>query len=110
MAQANFFFLRDERKLSQQRLADEFGVAQTQIHSYEKGEYEPDISILNKYADFFDVSVDFVIGRTTHRRNPVSVKEYELSEDEQTLVDTYREMLKSQRHHLVSFLASLKEK
>lgn len=80
-----------------------------QIQSYEKGIYEPDITTLNKYTDFFDVSVNFLLGRTTNRRNPALIIAYGLAEDEQALVDRYRLLLPKQRQHLVGLLDSLKD-
>lgn len=105
----NLRLLREERKLSQQKLADEFGLAQSQIQSYEKNSYEPDISTLNKYADFFDTSVDFLLGHTDIRRRPESVKEYELNAEEQLLVTRHRKLRPNQRRSLAVFLDTLEE-
>lgn len=102
--------LREERKLSQQRLADEFDVSQAQIQNYETGGYQPDIGMLNKYADFFDVSVDFLLGRTELRRKPELVREYDLNAEEQTLVERYRNLRPKQRQSLALFLDTLEDK
>ena len=56
--------LRQEKGLKQEELAKEFGIAQQTISNYEKGIREPDISTLKKMADFFDVSLDFLLGKT----------------------------------------------
>jgi len=106
----NLRLLREERKLSQQRLADEFSLAQSQIHNYENGSYEPDISTLGKYADFFDVSVDFLLGRTLVRHKAEPVREYDLNKAEQTLVDRYRSLRSNQHRSLDLFLDSLEDK
>lgn len=106
----NLRILREERKLSQQRLADEFGLAQSQIHNYENGSYAPDIATLGKYADFFDVSVDFLLGRTPIRHRAEPVEEYELNEAERTLMNRFRGLLPNQRRSLDLFLDSLEDK
>jgi len=106
----NLRLLREEWKLSQQKLADEFEIAQSQIQNYETGGYQPDIDTLNKYADFFNVSVDFLIGRTTIRHKSEPVKDCELNEMEQTLMNRYRSLLPSQRRSLDLFLDSLEDK
>ncbi len=103
----NLRMLREERKLSQQRLADEFELAQSQIHSYENGSYAPDIKTLNKYADFFDVSVDFLLGRTDIRQKAEPVRANDLNEAEQELLDEYRSLLPHQRRALHLFLDAL---
>ena len=56
--------LRAGIKLSQAKLAAKFGVAQSLIARYETGEHLPPLELLIKYADFFDVSMDFLVGRT----------------------------------------------
>lgn len=56
--------LRAGIKLSQAKLAAMFGVAQSLIARYETGEHLPPLELLIKYADFFDVSMDFLVGRT----------------------------------------------
>lgn len=106
----NLRLLREERKLSQQKLADQFELAQSQIQSYETGAYEPDISTLQKYADYFDTSVDFLLGRTSNRRKPESVRDYELNEMEQTLIDRCRRLLPNQQRSLDLFLDILENK
>lgn len=50
-------------KLSQAKLALKFGVAQSLIARYETGEFIPPVELLIKYADFFDVSMDYLVGR-----------------------------------------------
>ena len=56
--------LRVERKLSQQKLADNFGITQQAIFNYENGLSEPDIYMLKQFAAFFHTSVDYIIGYT----------------------------------------------
>ena len=106
----NLRLLREEMKLSQQKLAVEFDIAQSQIQNYETGGYQPDIETLNKYADFFDVSVDFLLGRTDIRRKPEPVTEYALNAEEQELVDRYRGLRPKQRQSLALFLDTLEDK
>jgi len=56
--------LRLERNLSQQKLAENFGITQQAIFNYENGISEPDIYMLKQFADFFHTSVDYLIGYT----------------------------------------------
>lgn len=60
--------LRKARKLSQVRLAMELNLNQNTISRYENGEREPGIAELISIADYFDVSVDYLIGRTDERK------------------------------------------
>lgn len=59
--------LRQEKNISQSALASYLGVTQQTVSAYESGDREPDLETLNKIADFFDVSVDYLLGRTDIR-------------------------------------------
>ena len=55
--------LRNERKLSQEAAAKEFGVVVRAYQRYEYGQREPQLSTLIKMADFYEVSLDYLAGR-----------------------------------------------
>lgn len=55
--------LRKEKGLSQVALAKQLDVDSSTIAKYETGDRFPDVIMLMKLADFFDVSVDYIIGR-----------------------------------------------
>lgn len=56
--------LRKARRITQVRLAMELNMSQNTVSRYESGEREPGIAELIKIADYFDVSVDYMLGRT----------------------------------------------
>ncbi len=56
--------LRKKKGMSQLRLATELNTTQNTISRYETGEREPGIDELIKIAEYFNVSVDYLIGRT----------------------------------------------
>ena len=60
--------LRKKKGISQLRLATELNTTQNTISRYETGEREPGIDELIKLADYFNVSVDYLIGRTENPR------------------------------------------
>lgn len=55
--------LRQEVNLTQGQLADVLGTTQRKISYWESGKIEPDLVSLWAIADFFDVSVDYLLGR-----------------------------------------------
>ncbi|MBQ8284053.1 MAG: helix-turn-helix transcriptional regulator [Clostridia bacterium] len=55
--------LRRENDLTQEKLADILQVTQRKISYWESGKFEPDLISLWKIADFFDISIDILIGR-----------------------------------------------
>lgn len=56
--------LRSENNLTQAQLADILGIAKTTLAAYEQGKSEPNIELLIKMADYFCVTVDYLIGKT----------------------------------------------
>ena len=56
--------LRKKKGISQLRLASDLNTTQNTVSRYETGEREPGIDELIKIADYFNVSVDYLIGRT----------------------------------------------
>ncbi|UQX52314.1 helix-turn-helix transcriptional regulator [Cytobacillus pseudoceanisediminis] len=57
--------LRAEKKLTQRQLADKINVTHVSISGYENGNRSPDTETLEKLADFFEVSVDYLLGRSS---------------------------------------------
>lgn len=56
--------IRKEKGISQLRLAMDLNTSQNTISRYETGEREPGINELIKIADYFNVSIDYLVGRT----------------------------------------------
>ncbi|EAC7100634.1 XRE family transcriptional regulator [Listeria monocytogenes] len=60
----NLMKLRKANNLTQEELAKKLGVARTTYSSYEQNRRMPDIDVQNKIADLFEVSLDYLHGRT----------------------------------------------
>ena len=56
--------LRESIRSSQTNIADMVGLTQSSINRYENGYAEASYKILLWYADHFDVSMDYIFGRT----------------------------------------------
>lgn len=56
--------LRMSRKLSQQELADYLKISKSSVNMYERGEREPGLDLLEEIADFFNVDMDYLIGKS----------------------------------------------
>jgi len=55
--------LREQRKITQQQLADLLQIPRTTLAHYESGRNEMSYDLLCRSADYFNVSVDFLLGR-----------------------------------------------
>ena len=59
--------LRKEKKLSQKQVAQELGISQALLSHYEKGIRECGLDFVIKTAEYYNVSCDFLLGRTPER-------------------------------------------
>ncbi len=77
--------LRKERGLSQKQVADELNVSQALLSHYEKGIRECGLDFLVKIASYYNVSCDYLLGRTPERNgatiNIEDIPEYSEQED-----------------------------
>ena len=56
--------LREARGLSQAKIAEELGLSRFSVYAYEKSKSSPTLDGLNILADYFDVTLDYLLGRT----------------------------------------------
>ena len=85
--------LMAEKKMNSLRLSKEIGGSDRVIGAWRKGEYEPKLESLIRLADFFDVSLDYLAGRSDVRE--MSIKKEpapEISENGQELLKIYNRL------------------
>lgn len=56
--------LRESIGISQAKMAEAIDSTQSSINRYENGQSTPSVEMLCRYADFFDVSLDYIFART----------------------------------------------
>jgi len=72
---------REELGISQKKIAEKIGITQTSVYRYENDLADPSTKALLWYADYFDVSLDYIFGRTdnpqgkTFDYKPENIKE-----------------------------------
>lgn len=71
--------LREEKQISQRELGQFFNLSQSTIAYYETNKKEPNKDTLQRLADYFHVSVDYLLGRTNDPR-PASKTENSLDD------------------------------
>ena len=67
--------LRRERGVSQRTAAGDLGVSQALLSHYENGVREPGLSFVVKACDYYNVSADFILGRTLSREGSMLTSE-----------------------------------
>ena len=96
--------LREEKGVTQKHLADVISVSQQSINKYENHNIEPDIDTLIKMADYFETSVDYIVGHSKIRRKIEIVNSYDLNAEEAKLVEDYRKLSNKQRFSIALIL------
>lgn len=81
-------YLRKSANISQQTLGDAMNVTKVSISGYETGNRKPDTDTLQKLADYFDVSTDYLLGRseTKETRATYHTTEKEITIEEAVLL------------------------
>ena len=59
--------LRQEKNITQRALANHLNITDTAYGFYEQGKNYPNMDILIKLADYFEVSLDYLVGRSEKR-------------------------------------------
>lgn len=81
--------LRKEKKMSQTGLGMVFNISQAVISKYELGQSEPDIQLIIKMADYFNVSVDYLVGKSDKKFNILTD---DLKDDELEILRDYKKL------------------
>lgn len=68
--------LRREKGLLQKDLSDILNMSPSNISNYENGAYWPDLDTICKLADFFQVTTDYLLGRSEYRCPPETLNQY----------------------------------
>lgn len=88
--------LRYENSLTQEQLAEILGIAKNTLCQYEKNKANPSLEIVLKIADYFGVSVDYLLGREDDFGNITIRSEGEkLTPREEELMEILRSMPES---------------
>ena len=102
--------LRAEYGISQKALAQAVGITQPSVNSFENHDVSPSYLILLKLADFFDTSIDYLVGRSEIRGRIEYSSELELNEQEESIIRRYRALSETDRSYIDMMVQRLAEK
>lgn len=101
--------LRKRNDLTQKQLADILGISESTVGMYERGHREPDFEMFEMIADYFNVDMDYLTGRSDIERQytftPAQSQAIELSADEAQLVADYRDASEEIRDEAAGMLS-----
>ena len=99
--------LRRNARLSQERLGKVLNVAGNTIGQYECGKREPNLEILIKIADYFDVSIDYLVGRCDAKiQTPTELK---LTPEQKLLIEETEDLSKVETLQVITYIYAMKE-
>lgn len=107
---ANLKKLRIAKGISQQQLADVLEISQQSINKYENHKIEPDIYTLMRMADYFETSIDYLVGYTEIERKIEPIEPYDLNTEESALIDEYRMLSSKERESIRLVIENYLEK
>ncbi len=103
--------LRKEEGKTQREIAAAIGVSAQVFRNYEIGRNQPSIEMLIKIADYFLVSVDYLIGRSDDLGIiSFRAEEETLTEGERKILHRYRKLDESRKESLIEYADFLSEK
>ena len=84
---SNIVSLRTEKKLTQCKLAEVLNYSDKAVSKWERGESVPDITVLKQIADYFEVSVDYLLSES-HEDYERKKEKYSVVENKNHLIIT----------------------
>ena len=106
----NLKALRIEMGISQSKLGEEIGVTQQAVNKYENHNIEPGIYTLKLLADFFDTSIDYLVGYSDERNPRSGGEAMSISAREENLIKAFRKLNRKQRESIEYVIANYLEK
>lgn len=80
--------LRESKQLTQQELADKLNLSRVRYNNYETGKRSPDYDTLQVIANFYDVSIDYLLGNTDNPNSEIVLTD----KDEKDIAKTMQKL------------------
>ena len=93
--------LREKRKLTRQQVADSIGIKKRALETYEYGDSLPSIETIKKFADFYNVTTDYLLEREPAPDPLELIKNIAKSSDIVVPVELYMNLPESARQSII---------
>ncbi len=106
-------YLIEERELTQRQVSNDLHIAPTTLNGYIKGNREPDYGTLIRIAEYFEVTIDYLLGVANVRRyadDPMDVREGDLVGIYRSLQPEKQNLLIDQAHLFYKYDMKQKER
>ena len=81
--------LKNSSGMSGTQLATMFGISSTSFTDWRKGKGKPSVETLTKFAEYFNVSMDWIVFGKETIKSPVEELEFSISEEDKLLLKKY---------------------
>ena len=106
---ATLALLRSEKGLGQKQMGASLNLSISAISSYEKNVHAPDLKMLCRLAEYFNVTTDYLLGRTEYRCPPESLSRYiSMDYTVQDMVNTVLSLDSATQASIVNFVKYMK--
>lgn len=103
--------LRKDKKITQSELGNILGVAKTTISMYENGNSTPNDDIKLKMCEYFNVSLDYLVGKSNIKQSADSIIDSNPKENTVALhTDDYDELPQEAKDEINNFIEYVKQK
>lgn len=102
--------LRQELGMNQTQLATAIGLSRSAIAMYESGQREPDLETLYTIAEYFKVSVDYLVGKSNIREKAPAKVGVKLDDFTYALFDETKDLTDADKEMLLGMAKMLKER
>ena len=103
--------LRENKKLTKKETAEKIGISERAYLTYEYGEREPKLDTLQKLADFYGVTTDYLLGRPDAKPPADPVEEFvdrvQMQEQEQIILKKWLALDEKQRRAVYDFMVDI---
>lgn len=98
--------LRIEKNKTQKEVATAIQTTDDTIYSWEKGRSQPSIEMLARLADFFECSIDYLVGREDDF-GVISSSESSLSGEEERLLSLFRQLPNTRKKTILDTMSDM---
>ncbi|HLS10433.1 helix-turn-helix transcriptional regulator [Lentibacillus sp.] len=104
--------LRKKRNISQEHAAQALGISRARYSHYENNYVEPDIELIRKIADFYNVKVDYLLGRTDIADDDDEAQLQDLLNNPETelMFNDWKNMSEEERKEAINMIKYIKFK
>lgn len=99
--------LRLEKNLTLEQLGTIFNVSKQAASRWETGDRIPSIEIIYMLAEYFNVSLDYLVGRTDEPDLTIINVEQNISEEELELLEDYRQLNKLEKNVIIGKISEM---